>query len=400
MAVAGATFTVQLHKGQRWALESVRRFVYMIAGSGGGKTVTGPIWLMQRITEHWNDPVERQQYLVASPNFPLLVRTTFPALRPVLVAIGAKWIAGERRFLLPTGGSVWVGSAENPQSLEGVHLMAAWCDEFGQVEDLAHDTVIRRLAFYEGRAIFTTTPYRATGWIRRIRDAAAAGDVSIEYIKFPSWWNPSYPLDEYLRLKATLPPWQSAMFLEAELARPEGAIYPIWDESRHLVKPFVIPDDWPRYGGHDAGVNNPTAAMRSARDGDDVLYLYEERFESGQTTPRHATWWKLDVAWRNGAMVFCDPSAKQVIVDLRAKDVSAYPAPNAVMSGIEEVYERLATDRLKVFAGTCVNFRREIEGYVWTPNKDAPVKENDHTMDAVRYLCMGVKTYAGGLSFA
>jgi phage terminase large subunit len=35
---------------------------------------------------------------------------------------------------------------------------------------------------------------------------------------------------------------------------------------------------------------------------------------------------------------------------------------------------------------SCVNVINEFESYTWKPEKDEPVKENDHAMDAVRYL--------------
>jgi phage terminase large subunit len=34
---------------------------------------------------------------------------------------------------------------------------------------------------------------------------------------------------------------------------------------------------------------------------------------------------------------------------------------------------------------SCVETINEFESYVWKPEKDEPVKENDHAMDALRY---------------
>jgi hypothetical protein len=33
-----------------------------------------------------------------------------------------------------------------------------------------------------------------------------------------------------------------------------------------------------------------------------------------------------------------------------------------------------------------VNTINEFESYIWKPGKDEPVKENDHALDALRYL--------------
>src|SRR5574343_599291 len=38
----------------------------------------------------------------------------------------------------------------------------------------------------------------------------------------------------------------------------------------------------------------------------------------------------------------------------------------------------------------CKNTINEFESYIWKPNKDEPVKENDHAMDAIRYGYLGL----------
>ena len=40
---------------------------------------------------------------------------------------------------------------------------------------------------------------------------------------------------------------------------------------------------------------------------------------------------------------------------------------------------------------SCVNTINEFESYVWKENKDEPVKDNDHAMDALRYLAGNVQ---------
>jgi phage terminase large subunit len=60
-----------------------------------------------------------------------------------------------------------------------------------------------------------------------------------------------------------------------------------------------------------------------------------------------------------------------------------------VLDGIAAVQERLKVQadglpRLTVDP-SCLNTINEFESYVWKPERDEPVKENDHALDALRY---------------
>ena len=130
--------------------------------------------------------------------------------------------AGERIYYLPTGGKVFFGSADNPFSLEGVHVRAAWLDEAGQMRREAWDVVLRRVGFHKGRIILTTTPYNL-GWLKtEIYDRWKAGDRNYDVVQFASIMNPAYPEEEFERARDTLPDWKFRMFYLGQFARPAG----------------------------------------------------------------------------------------------------------------------------------------------------------------------------------
>ena len=107
--------------------------------------------------------------------------------------------------------------------------------------------------------------------------------------------------------------------------------------------------------------------------------------------------------------IVVDPSAASFIAALRDAGYTVRKAKNDVEDGIREVARRLNTNRLHFRSG-CKNTIREFHSYVWDEKsvergKDAPSKENDHCMDAVRYFVYTVlakerpklKTYSGGI---
>ena len=83
-----------------------------------------------------------------------------------------------------------------------------------------------------------------------------------------------------------------------------------------------------------------------------------------------------------------DPSAASFITLLR-KHVTfpIIPAKNNVLNGIREVGTALKRGDIKI-CKNCINSIREFSLYRWNNNstKDAPVKENDHAMDDIRYF--------------
>ena len=170
-----------------------------------------------------------------------------------------------------------------------------------------------------------------------------------------------------------------------------GRIYPV-DEKQLIIDPFSIPSYWPRAYGLDVGWKC-TAAMWGAWDRDnDTLYLTSEHYMGQQPPQVHADAIKRRGDWMTGAI---DPSAHGVInhkdgenlmQEYRALDLTLVNADNSVEAGIMACYRRMSSGRLKVFS-TCVNWLREYNIYR-RDEKGKVVKENDHAMDATRYLVM------------
>lgn len=194
----------------------------------------------------------------------------------------------------------------------------------------------------------------------------------------------------------SIPPYQRDARRRGIPQLGSGAIYPV-PETEITIQPMVIQPWWKRVYGLDVGWNR-TAAIWGALDVEaDVLYLYAEHYR-GQAEPAiHAHAVKSRGDWIPGVI---DPAARgraqrdgqQLITDYRNLGLNLMMAQNAVESGIYDVWMRLATGRLKVFS-TCVNWLAEYRIYRRDKNGKV-VKENDHLMDATRYLTVS------GLQFA
>ncbi|WP_042700734.1 phage DNA packaging protein GP2 [Azospirillum sp. B506] len=167
-----------------------------------------------------------------------------------------------------------------------------------------------------------------------------------------------------------------------------GAIYPV-EESAITVEPFAVPAYWKRAYGLDVGWNR-TAAIWGAHDiNTDTVYLYAEHYR-GQAEPSvHATAIRARGEWIPGVI---DPASRgrsqrdgqQLVQNYSDLGLKLSLADNAIDAGIDDVWMRLATGRLKVFR-TCLNWLAEYRLYR-RDEKGKIVKANDHLMDASRYL--------------
>lgn len=169
-----------------------------------------------------------------------------------------------------------------------------------------------------------------------------------------------------------------------------GAIYPV-EEGTLLCDPFQFPPWFRHVYGLDVGWNRTAAIFGAVDPEDDILYLYSEHYVGEAQPPIHAAAIRARGEWIPGVI---DPNARGRGQLDGAKLMEAYvnlgltllPADNAVEAGIYAVWTRMSTGRLKVFR-TLQNWLGEFRIYR-RDEKGKVHKENDHAMDATRYMIL------------
>lgn len=186
----------------------------------------------------------------------------------------------------------------------------------------------------------------------------------------------------------SIPPYQRDARSKGIPQLGSGAIYPV-GESEFVIDPVQIQPWWRKVYAMDVGWNR-TAVIWGAIDPEtDILYLYSEHYRGQAEPPIHAAAVKAKGEWIPGVI---DPAARgrgqkdgeQLFKNYQDLGLVLIAANNAVEAGIYEVWTRLATGRLKVFRN-CVNWLSEYRVYR-RDEKGKIVKDNDHLMDATRYL--------------
>lgn len=404
--VEGGKFRLNLHAGQVRAWESGARFVFMLAGSQGGKTAYGPWWLRREI-----ERCGPGDYIAATATFDLFKLKMLPELRRVFCQLfwwqGWQYKAADRIIESDqVRARIILRSADSDGGMESATALAAWLDECGQNRFRvdAWEAVQRRLSLHQGRVLGTTTPYNL-GWVKReIYDRWKAGDPDIDVVQFSSVLNPAFPRAEFDRMKSRMARWKFAMFYQGRFERPEGLIYGDFSDD-NVCDSFAVPADWPRIVGVDFGAVN-TATVWIAEGPDGTYYVYRETLEGGMTTKEHVAKAKWRAA-QDGVKVIGifggAPSETQQRMDWSDAGVTVERPPiSDVEGGIDRVIALVKERKLKVIR-TCRGLLDEIGTYSRLmdrnddPTEKIADKETFHRLDALRYAASGLGHVGGSI---
>lgn len=178
----------------------------------------------------------------------------------------------------------------------------------------------------------------------------------------------------------------------------EGLVYSVFDKVKHVVP--TIHRVYDRYMvSIDYGTCNPTSMGLWGRSLG-VWYRVKESYYDGRkmkyqrTDEEHYEELERLVQKEEGkgylpiSKVIVDPSAASFIACIRKHGrFQVEKANNAVIDGIREVATVLKQEKIKI-NDCCADCIREFGLYCWDEKKtaDAVLKENDHTMDDLRYF--------------
>ena len=251
------------------------------------------------------------------------------------------------------------------------------------------------------QAIADCNPSYPGHWLNRRAAEGSMQRLISRHQDNPSLWDHAHGCwtpegERYMATLARLSGVTRRRLLNGLWAAPEGLVYPMMPE-------LVLPDTHTKpplppirvCAGVDWGFHEPTAVVVGLLCEDDCLYVVEEYYQSGQVPAELGLRLQALVGRWNIEVLFCDSSRPEMIEQLRRWDILARPAPiKPVDLGISKVLERLQNRQLKIY-DCCTNLLNEATEYHYQPGGEGrlarlPVQINDHAMDALRYLVVGV----------
>ena len=97
------------------------------------------------------------------------------------------------------------------------------------------------------------------------------------------------------------------------------------------------------------------------------------------------------------AAIIVDPSAASFIAELRSRGLYVVPAKNDVLDGIRKTASMIQRRKIKI-STACEEIMNEMGVYMWDEKaaqagKEQPIKQNDHSLDALRYYVNVLPTW-------
>lgn len=416
--------TLNIHPGQERAWDSEKRFVFILAGTQGGKTSFGPWWLYREIQK-----CGPGDYLAVTANYDLFKLKMLPEMRKVFeetLHVGRYW-AAERiieiknphidafeaekasdgmwaRIILRSAVAGTKRTREGAGGLESSTAKAAWLDESGLDEFplQAWEAILRRVALSEGRILGTTTLYNINWMKHEIFDQWQAGDPDYEVIQFDSIENPIFPQSQYARAQRTMPSWKFNMIYRGRYDRPAGMIFSDYDNKVHLVEPFTIPKDWPRFVGIDPGPIHTATCWIAEDVNKNSFYVYRATLEGNLSSKQHAKK-ALALATDERVVSWCGGSQSELQFRIDWKDAGvpvAKPPFWDVEAGIDHIIQLLREKKIfflsdcEIYTDNPSDFKDifdELNQYSHPldangkPTRGIRNKEKYHRLDALRY---------------
>lgn len=338
-------------------------------------------------------------------------RNLLSALLPVLSDIGFQCedrVSQNRLTISFRGRSntffLFGGRDESSQALiQGVTLGGILMDEAALMPRSFVEQACARCSAEGSKLWFNCNPegpghWFYAEWIKRAEERRAL------YLHFELSDNPALSRRVIARYRSMFSGVFYRRFILGEWVAAEGRVYDFFDES-YLRKP---PGKCEKYAmSCDYGTANPfSLGLWGLKDG--VWYRLREYYYDSRKAGSQKTDAEYAAELRKLAeglpvsFITVDPSAASFIETLRREELPARKADNDVTGGIRLAADMLKNGRLVICEG-CLDAVREFGLYCWDENsagRDAPLKQNDHAMDEIRYFAAEISRSGGGGGFA
>ena len=390
-----------------------------------------------------------------NPNFNgLILRRTNDELRELIwksqelypkAFPGAKWAEKKSQWTLPSGAKLWLTYLEREDDVrryQGLAFSYIAFDELTQhPTPFAWDYMRSRLRTTDpDLPIFmraTTNPGGAGhGWVKQMfidpapaNQAFVATDLSSgEPLEYPeghakagqplfsrrfipaSLTDNPYLMEggQYEANLLSLPENQRRQLLEGDWAVADGAAFPEFRQSVHVVEPFDIPHNWVRFRSADYGYSSWSAVHWYAIDpAFETLIVYRELYLSKHTGKDlgravldaemgdSIKFGILDSScWHNRGQI--GPSIAEEMITMGCRWRPSDRTAGARVAGKNQLHERLKVDEDTghpgiVFFNTCRQIIADLPVIPSCPKGSDDIDQryaSDHTYDSLRYGLM------------
>jgi PBSX family phage terminase large subunit len=327
-----------------------------------------------------------------------LKRNLITTLLPVLTAAGFRYELKNSENLL----QVHAGKCSNrfylfggrdagsAALIQGITLAGVLFDEAALMPREFVEQALARCSVEGSRFWFNCNPENPGHWFYREWIQGAKNKNAL-YLHFTMEDNPGLSREIRERFQNLYTGTFYERYILGKWVAAQGLIYPFMEEKNAAD----VPEYCEEYAvSCDYGTQNPSSFGLWGRCGK-VWYRIDEYYYDGRkngprTDEEHYHGLEELCQGKRISRLVADPSAASFMETIRRH--GKFPvtaAQNDVLQGIRKTAMALKEGKVRI-CRNCCDCWREFSLYRWQENKDAPVKENDHAMDDLRYFVTSV----------
>lgn len=378
-----------------------RRFVLADGAIRSGKTVAMILSFLL-----WSQSCHSgQEFIIAGVTSGALRRNVLNPLFAILESLNIPytWKRGEGMVTIGSNRYFLFGAdKDNAQDkLQGMTAAGAYADEAALFPRSFIDQMIGRCSVRGSRIFMNCNPNGAYHFIKT-DFIDRADEIGLYRLHFT--------MDDNLTLSPEIRESYARSFagvfyrqyILGEWVSAEGAVYPMWDDRENTFAAGEGPGEedfagMRRFCAVDYGTANPCVFL-DVRDDGQTFWITNEYYWDSEARRRQKTDSEYAddlTAFLGGdrnVQIIVDPSAASLKAELRNRGFRLLDAKNDVREGIATTAVLIGSRRVRADRDRCPCFLREMHGYLWdaracSRGEERPVKEHDHAMDALRYLC-------------
>lgn len=316
-----------------------------------------------------------------------------------------KYSKGNMKAIFWNGSEIMFKSCDDETKIRGYTLDFAILDEPIEIDETIFKQLMQRISggtIDNPFILLTTNPGSQSHWIYKYFFEEATEDhYTIETTTYDNVLLPQY--EKYIKdLKQNLDEDWILRFLNGRWGAYAGQIYKDFNPDRHTgdyknfrdVRYFVAGVDW----GH----RNPSCILVIGITKDKEVFVIEEWYKSGVTTPQVAEKISKLHEHYHFRKVYLDPSNPDLIVQTSDLKVPAEKADRNVSARIGKIKGLLKNDKIHIDF-RCVNLAREMQAYRYEKDKmnknqtEKPVDKDNHSPDALGYGLTNYRSFRAGV---
>lgn len=333
-------------------------------------------------------PTFQQARDIAWQQLKKLVQPVYENINESRLEVGIRTMDGGQ-------SQIWLRGWENIETLRGQKFDFIIIDEVASMRNFmsSWEEVVRpTLTDKAGHVMFISTPKGFNHFYELYNKEKQ--DTDYKSFHFTSYDNPYLPVEELDKAKSEMTEDRFSQEYLADFRKTEGLVYKEFVRERHLFNDSTPhPQFIEKSLGIDFGYTNPCCILEVNKDADNHYWISSEWYKTKQQNSQIS-----EKAFSYDAQfVYPDPEAPEKVKELSDKGLNVMEVRkgrDSVTYGINKIRDLLKQGRIHIHEN-CKNTIFEFETYHYPDdekkdgnNKENPVKENDHAMDALRYVIM------------